>query len=265
MFNFNLSAEKFSEKTLYLYDLLRQLVIRDIKILYKRSVLGIAWTLINPLLQLAVFSFVFKIVLQVNIDRYSSFAFSGLLVWTWFQSSLFHATGLITGNPPMIRMPGFPVPILPVVTVMTGMIHFLMALPVLMLFLIIDGVRPTISLITLPFLLLLQFGLTVGCAYPLAALNVTFRDAQHTLGVLLQILFYMTPIFYDLQNLSPNLQWVYGLNPIVSLIQSYRAVLIYEQFPKTSSLIFLTLITAIILPLGYSIFKRQSGRFVEEL
>ena len=87
---------------------LRELVDRDMKLLYKRSALGIAWTLINPLLQLAVFSFVFKIVIPVNIPQFSSFAFSGLLIWTWTQTALFQATALITGNRALIRQPNFP-------------------------------------------------------------------------------------------------------------------------------------------------------------
>lgn len=259
----------FQWRPLYLYDLIKELVSRDMKILYKRSALGVAWTLINPLLQLVVFSFVFRSVLSVNVSRYAasyaSFAFSGLLVWTWFQTSLHHATGLITSNRPMIRLPGFPVPILPIVTVTTGMIHFLLALPVLLIFLAVDGVRPTSALLVLPLLLVLQFGLTLSLAYPLAALNVTFRDTQHTLGVLLQMLFYITPIFYDINNVPERLQWVYRLNPMVSLLEAYRAILLQATLPKGGELLVLSLIIVVLLPLGYQIFKRQSDRFVEEL
>lgn len=249
----------------YLFDLLRELVDRDLKILYKRSTLGIAWTLINPLLQLAVFSFVFRSVLPVNIPRYSSFAFSGLLVWTWTQTSLFQATGLITSNRPLIRQPRFPTAILPVVTVMTGLIHFLLALPVLIIFLVIDGVALKPVLLVLPILLVIQFVLTVSFAYPLAALNVTFRDTQHTLGVLLQMLFYLTPIFYDLKSVPERLRAVYYLNPMVPLLEAYRDILIQGIQPNWRSLLILALVTAVLLPIGHYIFKRQRDRFVEEL
>ncbi len=185
----------------YLYDLLRSLVDRDMKLLYKRSLLGIAWTLINPLLQLMVFVFVFQVILPVNIPQYSSFVFIGLLVWTWFQNSLFQATGVIISNRALIRQPGFPNEILPVVTVLTGLIHFILALPVLFIFLMIDGVQfQPILLLLLPILQTIQFVLTVSLSYFLAALNVTFRDTQHTLGVLLQLWFYVTPIFYAVKN-----------------------------------------------------------------
>ena len=252
-------------RLLYLSDLLRELVIRDLKLLYKRSALGIAWTLINPLLQLAVFSFVFRSVLSVNIPRYSSFAFSGLLVWTWFQTALFQATGVITSNRSLIRQPGFPTAILPVVITMTGLIHFLLALPVLIVFLSVDGVELKPVLLALPMLMTLQFILTVSLAYPLAALNVTFRDTQHTLGVLLQLLFYLTPIFYDLKNVPNNYQLLYHLNPMVILVEAYRAILLRGMQPNWLLLLVLSLCTAVLLPIGHQIFSSASARFVEEL
>lgn len=250
---------------IYYRDLIRELVSRDLKLLYKRSVLGVAWTLLNPLLQLLVFAFVFRSVLNVNIPQYASFAFSGLLIWIWTQTSLFQSTGLITGNRPLIRQPGFPIAVLPIVTVTTGLIHFLLALPVLFLFMILNGVQLTGYILLLPLLLALQFILTVSFAYPFAALNVTFRDTQHTLGVLLQLMFYLLPIFYDLNQVPKHLRSFYALNPMVTLLESYRAILIYGQPPTWQSLLGLIVISGILLPIGYRIFKQQSQRFVEEI
>jgi lipopolysaccharide transport system permease protein len=252
-------------RLLYLYDLLRELVARDMKLLYKRSVLGIAWTLINPLLQLAVFSFVFQLVLSANIPNYSSFAFCGLLVWTWFQNSLFQATGAIIANRPLIRQPGFPIAILPIVIVITGLIHFLLALPLLIIFLAVDGVELKPVLLVLPILMALQFALTVSLAYLLAALNVTFRDTQHTLGVLLQLFFYLTPIFYDITNVPKDYQSLYYLNPMVHLVTAYRTVLMQGAQPNWLPLMLIGLITTLALPVGYRIFSSSSDRFVEEL
>ncbi|MEG3955327.1 ABC transporter permease [Microcoleus sp. herbarium2] len=255
----------YRRKIAHFFDLLRVLVARDMKLLYKRSALGIAWTLINPLLQLAVFSFVFRSVIPINIPQFSSFAFSGLLIWTWSQTALFQATGLITSNKALIRQPNFPTAILPVVTTMTGLIHFLLALPVLIIFLAVDGVEPSSVLFVLPLLMVIQFVLTVGLAYPLAALNVTFRDTQHTLGVLLQMLFYLTPIFYDLNSVPEEFQPFYQLNPMVPLIEAYRAILLKGTQPDWQALLIVSLIVAVILPLGLAIFRRQSNTFVEEL
>ena len=255
----------YRRKIAHFFDLLRVLVDRDMKLLYKRSALGIAWTLINPLLQLAVFSFVFRSVIPINIPKFSSFAFSGLLIWTWSQTALFQATGLITSNKALIRQPNFPTAILPVVTTMTGLIHFLLALPVLIIFLAIDGVQPSSVLFVLPLLMVIQFVLTVGLAYPLAALNVTFRDTQHTLGVVLQMPFYLTPIFYDLNSVPKQFQPFYQLNPMVPLIEAYRAILLKGTQPDWQALLIVSLVVGVILPIGLAIFRRQSNTFVEEL
>jgi lipopolysaccharide transport system permease protein len=254
---------------IYYFDLLWCLVVRELKVLYKRSLLGVAWTLLNPLLQLLVFSVIFQQVLKAGagIEHYISYAFSGLLIWGWTQSALFQATGLITGNRPLIRQPNFPVPILPIVTVTTGLIHFLLALPALAVIMAIDHVTIGWSILLFPLLLALQFILTLSFAYPLAALNVTFRDTQHTLGVILQLLFYLLPIFYTIDDRSIP-QWlgaIYTWNPLVILIEAYRAILLKGTFPSPLGLLTLAIIGAVLLPIGYRIFQRQSERFVEEV
>src|SRR5919109_811992 len=131
----SLTALYRSRRLIYLRDLVRELVARDMKVRYKGSALGIVWSLMNPLMQLVVFHFIFRLVLELNIPRYSSFAFSGMLAWSWFQASLLDASGSMLANRELIKRPGFPVVILPVVSVTTHLIYFLLTLPILMLFL----------------------------------------------------------------------------------------------------------------------------------
>jgi lipopolysaccharide transport system permease protein len=249
----------------YLWDLLRSLVDRDMKLMYKRSALGVTWTLISPLLQLLIFIFVFQVIIKVDVHQYSSYVFTGLLVWNWFQTSLFQATGVIISSRPLIRQPGFPSAILPVVVVTTGLIHFVLALPILIVFYLIDGVTITPLVFALPLLQLIQFALTVTFSYFLAALNVTFRDTQHTLGVLLQFLFYLSPIFYDLKSIPEKYWYVYSLNPMVHIVTCYRQILMWGVQPDWFALAIITAITLILLPIGYALFKRQSLKFVEEI
>ncbi len=249
----------------YLRDLLRQLVVRDMKLLYKRSVLGVGWTLLNPLLQLTVFVFVFRLILPAKIPQYSSFVFIGLLSWTWFQNSLVQSAVLITSNRSLLRQPNFTISILPIVTVTTGLVHFLLALPILLIFLAIDGVEPTLLIFVLPFIIGLQFALIVTLAYPVAALNVNFRDTQHILNVLLQMLFYMTPVFYDINNIPVKYHPFFYMNPMVVIIDSYRKIIMYGLQPNWQYLLGIALIIIMILPIGYKFFYRQSIRFVEEI
>ena len=249
----------------YLLDLLRELVSRDLKLRYKRSILGIMWSLVTPLVQLAVFSFLFRRVLPVNVTDYPSFVFSGLLAWNWFQASIITAAGTITDNRDLIRRPGFPNAILPIVAVVSNLIHFLLALPILLLFRMYGGGGLSIAILALPMVVALQFLLTVSLAYIVATLQVTFRDTQYLLGILLLLSFYLTPIFYDASAAPAEYQFVYRLNPFFHLIGAYRSILLDGQWPNPYTMILLTLFASSILWGGFGMFRRRSNRFVEEL
>jgi lipopolysaccharide transport system permease protein len=252
-------------RLIYLRDLLRELVARDMKLRYKRSVLGIAWSLLNPLAQLLVFNFIFHLVLPLNIPNYTSFLFIGLLAWSWFQSSLFTATSAIVDNRELIRRPGFPVAVLPAVTVMSHLIHFLLALPILLLFLMFNGIQLTNAIVALPLVIALQFLLTLSLAYFVAALHVTFRDTQYLLGIFLLLAFYLSPVFYDASAIPARYQLFYHLNPMVNLLGAYRAVLMEGELPHTLPILVIGVLGTGLLWLGYTIFMRASYHFVEEL
>lgn len=261
----DLTLSPQGQRLIYVRDLLRELVVRDIKLRYKRSVIGIIWSLFNPLAQLLVFNFVFSLVLPLDIPNYATFVFVGLLSWTWFSSSLFQATEAIVNNPDLIRHPGFPPAILPIVTVTTHFIHFLIALPVLFIFLLLADVQLDITLLGLPLLVALQFLFTLGLAYFLAAVHVTFRDTQHLLNISLMLAFYLTPIFYDAGVIPDRYRVLYNLNPMVHIVEAYRAMLIYAQWPHIWPLLLLALLTSVLLFTGYALFVHMSYRFAEEI
>lgn len=252
-------------RLIYLRDLLKELVARDMKLRYKRSILGIVWSLINPLVQLLVLQFIFGLVLDLGIPNYAVFLFIGLLVWTWFQTSLLNGASVIVDNPDLIRRPGFPVAVLPVVTVLTHLIHFLLALPILFGFLIFSDIQLTAAMLTLPLLMLLQFLLTLSLSYFLAATHVSFRDTQYLLGLVLMLGFYLSPIFYDASAIPEGYQWLYHLNPMVGLIEAYRVILIHGALPNLLTTFTLFGISVVALMIGHIVFKRVSYRFVEEI
>ena len=262
----NLVADFPGRRLIYMRDLLRELVGRDMKLRYKRSALGIAWTLLNPLTQMLVFLFVFNLVIPLNIPHYSSFLFTALLAWNWFQGALNQSTGAIVDNRELLRRPGFSVAILPIVTVTSHLIHFLLALPVLVCFLLLEGRQLTSAILVLPLVMALQFILTLSLAYLVATFHVTFRDTQYLLSVLLNLLFYLTPNFYDASSIPVLYQPLYRLNPMVHLIEAYRAILIRGALPDhLGSLLVLGLGATGLLAFGYMTFMRASYHFVEEL
>ena len=253
------------QRWIYRRDLLRELVIRDIKLRYKGSILGQAWTLLNPLAELLVLLFVFTVVLPVDIPHYAASLFTGLLVYGWFRTSLDYATAAIVENREVIRRPGVPASILPVVSVVSTLVHFMLSLPVLFVVLVISGVYPTRAAVILPALIVVQFTLILSLAYPLAALHVWFRDTQYLLRVALQLLFYLTPVFYEANVIPARYQTIYHLNPMVSLVEGYREVLLYGRLPAPAPLILMALVTAGLLGIGVPVFRRTSQRFADEL
>ncbi len=255
-------TNQFSHQT---FDLLRELVSRDMKLRYKRSVLGILWSLLNPIFQLIVFGFIFSIVLPLNIPSYASFVFTGIIVWTWFQQTLMEATTVIIQSPDLIRRPGFPLDILPIVSITTNLIHFALALPILFIFLLFNGSPLNWTLLLLPILILLQFMFTLGLAYLVAAVHVYFRDTQHLLGIVLMLAFYLTPIFYEASFVPDSMLFLYNLNPMVHFVDGYRAILLNGVLPNMGYLLIIGLISAGLLYLCRTFFISTSYRFVDEL
>jgi lipopolysaccharide transport system permease protein len=254
-----------SPRLTYVRDLLFTLVGRDMKLRYKRSILGVAWSLLTPLAQLAVFYLTFDVLLPLNIPNYPAFLFSGLLVWNWFQGSLYQATSAIVDNRELMKRPGFPAAILPAVTVSSNLIHFLLALPILFIFLLLGGTGLTSAVLALPLVIAIQFILTLSLAYFTATFYVTFRDTQHLLGVVLNLLFFLTPVFYKSSDLPSQYQTLFHLNPMVHLIESYRAILLTGILPDGISLLLLTVVAIAILALGYYVFRKASDHFVDHL
>ena len=249
----------------YVRDLFVTLLGRDLKLRYKRSILGIAWSLVTPLTQLAVFYLVFRVLVPMNTPNYLSFLFTGVLAWNWFQGGLFQATGAIVENRDLIKRPGFPSAILPAVTVASHLIHFLLALPILLAFVVYGGVPLTSTLLALPLVVAIQFVLMLSLAYFTATFYVTFRDTQYLLGVFLNLLFFLSPIFYETSVLPPLYQSFCRFNPMVHLIDAYRSIFFGGAPLDAGALMWLGLAAVGLLVCGYFFFRRASDRFVDEL
>jgi lipopolysaccharide transport system permease protein len=216
-------------------------------------------------MQLVVYYFVFRLVLALDIPNYAAFAFSGMLVWTWSQSSLSQGAGAITNNRDLVRRPGFPIAILPFVTVTTNLVNLLLSLPILVIFLWMGGLWFQLPIVVFPVLIGIQFLLTLSLTYLVAALNVTFRDTQHIIGILLNILFYITPIFYAMSSIPKQYQFLFYLNPMTHLVEAYRDILLTGSFPNYQSLLIIILASIALLVIGYQTFQKASNSFAEEL
>jgi lipopolysaccharide transport system permease protein len=252
-------------RLIYLRDLLYELVMRDVKLRYKRSVLGVGWSLLAALAQLLILQFVFSRVVPLSIPHYTTFLFSGLLPWTWFQSSLMLATGATLDNRELVRLVRFPVWILPIITVTSQFIHLLLALPLLLIFLWFDRSPLSTSMLALPLVFGVQFLLTVSIAYFVAPLQAIFHDTEHLLGILLTFSFYLTPVFYNLNALPERTRTLFMVNPFTHLLTAYRQILLQGAWPSPLPLLIVAVLSTVLLACGYRFYLGLHYRFAQEL
>jgi lipopolysaccharide transport system permease protein len=249
----------------YLHDVLRVLVERDFKLRYKRSFFGVGWSLMVPLAQLGVLYVVFNKIVPLKIPHFTAFLFTGILPWNWFQASLLASALSVIDNRELIKQVGFPVPLLPAITVFSQFVHFLLALPIMAAFLIFDGYRLHASVAALPLVILFEFALILSLAYFVATLQVKFRDTQYLLGIVLFLFFYLTPVFWDDTTIPEPYQSLIRFNPVAVLLNAYRAILVRREWPDFISLLTVGIGSMMLLSLGYTLFALARNRFVEEL
>lgn len=241
------------------------MVQRDFRGRYKHTRVGMLWAILNPLMFLSIFYFVFKLVLGIGIPDYASFVFTGILAWNWCQSSLIQASTSISSHPGLVGQPGFPTASLPVVSVLSSLLNLSLSLPVLALLLVLEGAHTSWAVLSLPLVLLAQLLLILALAYVVAALNVRFRDVEHILPIILQLGYYVTPIFYDVSRIGPEYRWVFALNPIYHFVDAYRSALIHGRMPDLVPILLIAVASLVLLRLGHGYFERARYRFLEQL
>jgi lipopolysaccharide transport system permease protein len=256
-------------------ELVRNLVVRNLKVRYRSSVLGVAWSWLNPLLMMFIYTVFFTIFLHNDIHYYPVLVLCGLLPWNFFNESVSQATGSIVGNAHLIKKVYFPREVIPISIVLSNLVNFLIALPIFFILVLISGAPLTWWALLLPLTILLQVAFTLGLALFLATLNVFYRDTQHILGVILLAWFFLTPVFYPIETVPQEARvlgipfdaqlWLRRLNPMASLIASYRDLL-YRGAPTGLDFLSRTAVTVlIVLVVGYLVFLRYSPRFGEEV
>jgi lipopolysaccharide transport system permease protein len=261
---------------LYQYrELIRNLVIRDLKVRYKNSVLGVLWSLLNPLLMTVVFTIVFTLMLPHDIPNYPVFFMCGFLPWSFLAASLMGATNSIVGSAPLIKKIYFPREILPLAEMLSNLVNFLLALVVLFAMILVFGLRLSPAVLMLPFIILTEMMFILGLSFILSTANVFYRDTQHIMQIVMQAWFFLTPIFYPIKilpvdaeilGMTVNIQlWIRRLNPMASLVASYRDIL-YYGVPTGLDFFLRTAVTcAAVLVAGYLVFCRFSPVFGEEV
>ncbi len=265
-------------------ELLKVMVSRELKGRYRGTVFGFLWSFINPLLLLVVYSVVFGFILpggsgrvkDINIVgvNYSIFMFIGLLPWIWYCSSILESANVLFVQSNLVKKIKFPLEILPLTSVLTNMIHYILGLPILVIFIIIFGgsdIHLSWCYLFLPVALLVQFIFTLGLSFIVSALTVYFRDLKDILNNLLTFWFFATPIIYHLDNPAIQkhkaLSFILSLNPMTHIIESYQHIFFFGSLSifHYKKLGVTLLVGVVLLFLGYRIFNLLRDTFVEEV
>jgi homopolymeric O-antigen transport system permease protein len=250
--------------------LIQSLVARELKARYRGSVLGVLWSFLNPLLLLLIYTFVFSVVMPGGagrqIEHFPLFMFCGILPWTWFSSSLLESANVLVSGGALLRKVLFPAEVLPIVSVLAGLVHFALGLPILIAFMLYYRVPITIDVAWLPLIVFDQLLLTTGLALLVSSLTVHFRDLRDLLSNVLTLTFFATPIIYPLSQAPEWARPLLALNPFTHLAVSYQEVLFFPgPFTGWPRLLELAIVAAMICALGYFVFDRLRDTFAEEV
>ena len=246
-------------------ELIRNLVVRDLKVRYKRSILGIFWALLEPLLLMILFSVVFSVLLRFRIENYPVFLLCGILPWSFFSTSLSNSAGCIASNATLIKKIYFSREILPLTAVISRLVNFLISLCLLFIFLIAFQIHLTYYLVYLPLILAVQLIFVLGLSLFFSSLNTFYHDVGFILQFIIFGWFYLTPIFYPITMIPERYLSIYMLNPMATIVHSYRNILFYGLPPDFSYLSIAFVISILCFLMGIYVFRRLEFRFAEVL
>lgn len=246
-------------------ELLYFLSWRDIKVRYKQTALGALWAILQPLLTMLVFSLFFGNLAKMPSDGipYPIFAFSALVPWTFFSNGLTQSGNSLIQSAGMLKKVYFPRLIVPISSILSGVVDFLFAFLVLIGLMFWYGIVPTANVVWLPFLLLLAFGTALGVGLWLSAMNVQFRDVRYTIPFLAQFWLFATPIAYPSSLLSEPWRTIYGINPMVGVVEGFRWALLGTATAPGPLIIVSALTMLTILITGMFYFRRMESTFAD--
>lgn len=253
-------------KEIYKYrHMLKTLVKQDIKGRYKGSVLGFLWTLLNPLLMLAVYSVVFQFVFKSNIEHYPIYLFICLMPWNAFANTIAMGTVSVTNGSSIIKKVYFPREVLPLSVVISNTIQYFFSAAIIFIALLVSGVGISLFALFLPLIVLIQAIFSLGLILMLSAANVYIRDVQYIMNPVMMIWMYASPILYNISMVPEKFQGIYKLNPMVSIMEAYQNILYNKTWPNFSSLGYVAIIAIVVLVLGYLVYNKLQRRFAEEV
>lgn len=253
------------------HELLYFLMWRDVKIRYKQTVLGAAWSILQPLLTMVVFTIFFGRLAKIGSDGlpYPLFSYAGLLPWTFFAEGLSKCSSSLVSDSSLIKKVYFPRLVIPGAAVLAGLVDFGIAFLFLIALMVFYGVAPSLTILFLPFFLLLAVGASLGAGLWLSALNVKYRDVRFVAPFFIQLWLFVTPVIYPSSAVSARLakmglpSWLYGLNPMAGVVEGFRWALFGTGVRPGPIIIASAAVTALLLVSGAFYFRRMERTFAD--
>jgi lipopolysaccharide transport system permease protein len=248
------------------HELVALLVARDLKVRYKRSVLGMLWTLLNPLLQMAVYALVFSTILRVGVPRFPLFLLAGLLPWTLISVSATSSAHALLNNQGLIRKVSVPQAVYPLSIVGSKLVDMVLSWVPLAIIATVLGTPPTAAWLFLVPATVVATMFAAGLSLLFSSLTVFFRDIRHLIDILFQVWFYLTPILYPYERLAgldaPVLRAALALNPAAPIIRMFQSSVYDGRMPDAATVAVATAVAAGTLALGLGVFLRSEDRHI---
>ena len=249
---------------LYKYHyLIYVLALKELKIRYRGSIFGFLWSMLNPLLNLLIYTFLFVVIFKNTAKNYPVYFFSGILPWNWFSSSVLEATDSVVSAGSLITKSTLPAEIVVITKVVSNLINYLLSIPILFLFLIFFHVKISFIVLFLPVVIIIQFFLTSGVAFFPATWNVFYRDVRQIMQTIIQLLFFCMPVMYFDTQIPSKYQKLIYLNPIAYLIKVYHDIFYDNLMPRPELLILLFFISIVVYIIGFNYFHSKKDVFAE--
>lgn len=249
----------------YYWDLVIALTQKELKVRYKRSFLGYLWSIANPLALALVFFIAFKVFMKIQIENYTLFLIAGLFPWQWFSNSVNSSAMVFVANASLIKKVNFSKEVLVIAAVLNDMLHFILSIPVIVVFILFYQIQPSVSwVIGIPLLLIIQFMITFGFSIAISAINLFFRDIERIVFIFTTLMFYLTPIIYPTEMIPDPYKAAIMLNPLSLLTVSWRNLFMSGTL-YIHDVFVIFIYSLFIMAIGYLIFRRLRWRFAEVL
>lgn len=241
-------------------NVLQQLVRQQLILRYRRTVFGYLWTLFNPLLMMSVTAIVFSTIFKMDLKTYAVFLFAGMIPFTFFSTSVTQSGQSLIGNEGLIKKIYIPKLLFPIGISLALLIDSMLTAAALFIIILAIGGKLTFALLFIPIAYILLFLFSFGVALVLSISTVYFRDLQHVVGILMQALLFLTPVFYKPESLEGKVAWVIILNPLSQFVELFRAPIYLGIFPATAVVLQTTIFAILSLIVGLWFFRRHEHR-----